>query len=142
MLCELLTFITVEGKRPRAFETMTENRPSCPAETLSLSRAEQWTLHHALLDWLDGDCDVAASSGLDPGPPDAEVRRAFETLDAGGDRYTLAELEAMQSVLATYHHSPTWWEIERPRLERLLHHVSTGIERSRGSCPADDCCTT
>ena len=121
---------------------MTENRPSCPVETLSPSRAEQWTLHHALLDWLDGERDVAASPGRDPGPSDAEVRGAFETLDAGGDRYTLAELEAMQSVLATYHHSPTWWEIERPQLERLLHRVSTVIERSRKGCSADDCCTT
>jgi hypothetical protein len=121
---------------------MTENRPSCPVETLSLSREEQWTLHHVLLDRLGFGRDVTATAatGPDRAPADAAIRRAFETLDAGERSYTLAELEAMQGVVATYHHSPTWWEVERPQLERLLHQVSTRIERSRGSCRAEDCC--
>jgi hypothetical protein len=106
---------------------MTENRPSCPGRTLSLSRAEQWTLHHALLDWLDGGCDSAASTGLDPAPPDTAVRRAFETLDAGERDYTRAQLAAMRDVLAAYHHD-TAWEAERPRLEALLHRVSVALE--------------
>ena len=28
-----------------------------------------------------------------------------------------------------YHHSSTWWEIERPRLEQLLHRATQLIEQ-------------
>lgn len=92
--------------------------------SLSLSRGERWTLHHVLLDRLqrrDGAGD----------PPPAELRRAFETLDGGGTRFTIAELRALRELLAAYHHSTSWWEVERPRIERLLDRVTdaTGSDR-------------
>jgi hypothetical protein len=122
---------------------MSEHDSGGHVETLSLSREEQWTLHHVLLDRLGFGRDTGSPSlGSDLAGDGADVRRAFETLDAGGERdedgYTLAELEAIQCVLAAYHHSPTWWEVERPRLERLLHRVSAAIERGRGSYRTDD----
>jgi hypothetical protein len=101
--------------------------PPLPANPRSLSPtpAEQWTLHHVLLDRLGEDPTVSTE-----GDAPAELRRAFETLDAGERRFTLAQLEAIRDVLATYHHSTTWWVVERPRLESLLSLVTTRIERA------------
>lgn len=104
-----------------------DDPPPSPVETttLSLSRAEQWTLHHVLLDRLDRLDPVEIADDA----ASAELREAFETLDSGGDTFTRGELERMQSVLARYHHRTTWWMVERPRLEGLLHSVSTALER-------------
>lgn len=122
---------------------MSEHDPGDHVETLSLSREERWTLHHVLLDRLGRTSDAdGASTGLDPAAAGSDLRGAFETLDAGECRFTLAELEAIQEVLAAYHHSTTWWEVERRRLEHLLHRVSTAIDRARGPPRADDSCTT
>jgi hypothetical protein len=98
---------------------MSDRPPSTAAPSLSLSREERWTLHHVLLDRLRGGTPDAAT-----GRPPTALRTAFERLDAGDTAFTAAELDAMETVLARYHHSPTW-EVERPRLERLLHCVST-----------------
>lgn len=102
---------------------MPDNRPTPPVESLSLSRAEQWTLHHVLLDALEADRtgDAVAAVPL-------ELRQAFETLDDGGETFTRAQLKAIRAVLSRYHHRTTWWMVERPRLERLLHCVSTALD--------------
>ncbi|WP_227357534.1 hypothetical protein [Haladaptatus salinisoli] len=60
-------------------------------------------------------------------PPPLEVFQSFETLDAGGTQFSIAQLEAIQAVLAKYHHS-IWWEGEELQLERLLHRVTTILE--------------
>lgn len=93
--------------------------------TLSLSAEEQWTLHHILLDHVDAESTVSDSARTDP--PTVEAVRAFEALDAGETEFTIAQLEAVRSILAEYHHSSTWWAVERPRIERLLHRVSEPI---------------
>lgn len=94
--------------------------------TLTLSADERWTLHHVLLDRIHAGATVIDADHDDP-PPVAVVG-AFETLDAGETTFTVAQLEAVREVLATYHHSATWWEVERPRIERLLHRVSAALE--------------
>ena len=66
-------------------------------------------------------------------PPPAEVFRAFETLDAGETSFTIAQLEAIQDVLAEYHHSSTWWEIERPQFEQLLQRTAQLIEQHQAA---------
>lgn len=103
---------------------MTERPTPSPVETtsLSLSHAEQWTLHHVLLDRLDRDGDEATAD-------ERHLRRAFERIDAGETTFTRAQLAAIQAVLARYHHATTWWEVERPRLEGLLRQVTTALER-------------
>ena len=90
---------------------MVERQPSSPVETasLSLSRAEQWTLHQVLLDCLRGE--VTAFDGARR----VDLRRAFETTDGGGDTYTHTQLEAMQAALARAHHTRRW-EVKRPLL--------------------------
>nr|WP_227354817.1 hypothetical protein [Haladaptatus salinisoli] len=64
-------------------------------------------------------------------PPSLEIFHAFERLDAGTTQFTIAQFEAIQEVLAEYHHATTWWEIERSRLEHLLHRVATILEANR-----------
>lgn len=85
-----------------------------------LSAEERWTLHHLLIDRLEAE--ATDTDRVDP--PPVEVFRAFETLDGGGASFTLAQLAAVRSVLSEYHHATTWWEVERPRIEQLLHPVS------------------
>ena len=94
--------------------------------TLSLTPEQHWTLHHVLLDRIDKE-SATVTAGADP--PPVEVFQAFETLESGKARFTLAQLTAIGEVLAEYHHSPTWWEVERPQLEQLLHYVTHHIEQ-------------
>ncbi len=92
--------------------------PTTAKTSLALSRAEQWTLHHVLLDRIERE---AAEPGV---KPPVAVFHAFAALDAGEIAFTQPELETIQSVLAEYHYSTDWWEIERAQLETLLYEVT------------------
>jgi hypothetical protein len=93
--------------------------PTTVKTPLLLSRAEQWTLHHVLLHRIERE---VAESSVEP--PSVAVFRAFAALDAGETAFTDPELEAIQSVVAEYHYSTDWWEIERARLETRLYEVT------------------
>ncbi|WP_436344013.1 DUF7853 family protein [Natronorubrum sp. FCH18a] len=114
---------------------MPENSEHTQSVTLSLPLEEQWTLHHVLLDRIERELTATDPTTVDP--PPVEVFQAFETLDAGHTRFTIAQLDAIQAILAEYHHSPTWWELERPRLEQLLHRVSRAIDGRGPALSAD-----
>lgn len=92
------------------------------ASSLSLSRAEEWTLHGVL------SAQRAGSEGPSEGAT-THLHAAFETLDGGGRRFTRRQLVAIQRELARAHHTRRW-EDERPQLERLLHRVSGALETS------------
>lgn len=102
--------------------------------TLSLPREEQWTLHHVLLDRIEREALAEEPGKIDP--PPIEIFQAFATLEAGETSFTLEQLDAMQTVVAEYHHSPDWGDVERARIERLLHRVTEPIERQRVALPA------
>ena len=104
--------------------------------TLSLPPEEHWTLHHVLLHRIEQE--LTAEDPLKVDPPPVEVFQAFDTLDSGGTRFTVAQLEAIQTVLGEYHHSATWWKIERPRLEQLLHRITELLEQHQARLPADE----
>ncbi|WP_440771373.1 DUF7853 family protein [Natronorubrum sp. DTA28] len=114
---------------------MPEQSAHSQSVTLSLPLEEQWTLHHVLLDRIERELAAADPTTIDP--PPVEVFQAFEALDAGQTRFTMAQLGAIQTILAEYHHSPTWWELERPQLEALLHHVSSAIDGREPTLSAD-----
>ena len=103
--------------------------------TLSLPPEEHWTLHHVLLDRITQESTADDPATVDP--PPIEVFQAFETLDAGDTQFTIDQLEAIQAILADYHHSPTWWEVERSRLERLLHRVAHLVEQHQVDSSAE-----
>lgn len=99
---------------------MTEHTESpVGTSSLSLSRAEEWTLHDVLSDQFAAD----VRSNL-------HHRRAFETLDGGSRHFTRPQLEAMQAALARSHHTRRW-EVDRPQLEGLLHRVSVALEAEK-----------
>ena len=93
--------------------------PTTVKTPLSLSWAEQWTLHHVLLHRIEREAAEPESE-----PPSVVVYRAFVAVDAGTTAFTEPELEAIQSVLAEYHYSTDWWEVERAQLETLLYEVT------------------
>ena len=97
-----------------------------PSAALSLTFEQHWTLHHVLLDRIDEEPTTVTG---DADPPPVEVFQAFETLESGKVRFTLAQFRAIREVLAEYHYSPTWWEVDRPQLEQLLHRVTHHIEQ-------------
>ena len=105
-----------------------------PSATLSLTPEQHWTLHHVLLDRIDPESTAVAA---DAGPPAVEVFHAFETLESGNTRFTLSQLKTIREVLTDYHRSPTWWEVERPQLEQLLHRVTHHIEQLEPSLYAE-----
>lgn len=100
-------------------------RSSPGSITLQLTPEERWTLHHVLLHRIERETAADDATSIDP--PRLAVFRAFETLDGGGSRFTVEELEAIEDLLAEYHHRTTWWEVERPRIERLLHRVANAL---------------
>lgn len=103
--------------------------------SLDLSLEEWWTLHHVLLDRIEDELTSDEPDRVDP--PSMAVYRAFETVDSGETSVSVTELTAIQTVLAEYHHSPTWWEVERPQIEQLLHHVSDRLEPHHPPLPAE-----
>jgi hypothetical protein len=118
--------MTVGDEHRSEGEPMDE--PDATDAPVELSRAEQWTLHHVLLDRL---ADAEADADGREGEPPSELRRAFERLDRGETTFTRAQLEQLQTVLARYHHRSSWWLVERPRLEALLDSVSTALDDER-----------
>lgn len=101
---------------------------------LAPPRDEQWTLHHALLDRLQREADEGVANGSPADDPSiGRLRGAFATLDGGGRRFTVAQLEAIRRLLASYHHRTSWWEVERPRIERLLDRVTDALAADRPS---------
>lgn len=108
--------------------------PHCHSSlTLSLSRAEEWTLHHVLLDRIEQE--ATATEPSEANPPPVEVFTAFETLDVGGTSFTIAQLEAIQAILAEYHHTPTW-EFDRAQIEQLLQRVTEQIDQDQPALPS------
>jgi hypothetical protein len=103
--------------------------------TLSLSPETAWTLHHVLLDRIEQEAAEASPSSVEA--PPIEVFRAFETLDAGETSFTIAQLEAIQTVLMEYHHATSWWELERAGIEHLLQQVTNRLNQQRAPCSAD-----
>ena len=97
--------------------------------TLSLPPEEQWTLHHVLLARIEQEQTARNAASIDP--PPLEVFQAFDRLDTGETCFTTAQLEAVEDVLATYHHATDEWETERPQLEQLLHRVATALTTTR-----------
>jgi hypothetical protein len=102
-----------------------EERPPVSVESLSLTHEEAWTLHDVLHTHLQ-------RTGTGGGEGESEVptgsaREAFERLDDGTRRFEPAHLEAIQRVLARAHHTRRW-EVERPRLEALLHRVAGALD--------------
>ena len=103
--------------------------------TLSLSPETAWTLHHVLLDRIEQEATEASPASVEA--PPIEVFQAFERLDAGKTSFTIAQLEAIQTVLMEYHHATTWWELERAQIEQLLQRVTNCLDQERASCSAD-----
>ena len=97
--------------------------------TLTLPADEQWTLHHVLLDRIEEEITAHEMDLVDP--PLLNLVQAFETLDDGDLQFTVAQLRAIRDVLAEYHHSTTWWEIDRPRIERLLDRITNSLENNQ-----------
>ncbi len=107
----------------------TESRSSqSQSIALYLPLDAHWTLHHVLLHRIDRET-TADDPVVDP--PPLEIFQAFETIDAGRITFSTSQLEAMQGVLAEYHHSTSWWESERSQLERLLHDIATKLDDQR-----------
>lgn len=111
---------------------MSDNSQHPRSVTLSLSLEEQWTLHHVLLDRIEQESTAENLANVDP--PPIEVFQAFETLDAGKTSFTITQLKAIQTILAAYHHPPTWWEIERSQIEQLLHRVTEYLNQYQSAC--------
>lgn len=103
--------------------------------TLSLSPKEHWTLHHVLLDRIEQETTAAEPTGVEP--PSVEVFQAFEMLDTGETNFTLSQLDAIRTVLTEYHHSTTWWELERAQIEHLLHQVTDLLDQHQVRHSAD-----
>jgi hypothetical protein len=88
-----------------------------------------------LLDRIEQEAAEATPASVEA--PPIEVFQAFERLDAGKTSFTIAQLEAIQTVLMEYHHASTWWELERAGIERLLHRVTRCLNQQHAPCSAD-----
>lgn len=93
--------------------------------TLELPSDEQWTLHHILLHRIEREGRTDDATVVDP--PPLEIYQAFDIVDAGESQFSVVQLEAIQDILAEYHHAATW-EIERIQVESILHRIATALE--------------
>lgn len=109
---------------------MTRTTPTRQTAMLDASLAEQWTLHHVLLDRLDRERAENTPAPLSPRL--VEVAHAFETLDAGERRFTTAQLEAIRPLLTDYMFSKRWAD-DRERLKRLQNHIDDLLAQQHSS---------
>lgn len=86
---------------------------------VNLSRAEQWVLHHVMLDVIDSTGDCPSESG-----PDV-ARCVLEKLEEGEFRFTRAELDYVRR--ASRNHAMT---TESAADRNLSSAVSARIEAS------------
>lgn len=64
--------------------------------TIDLSRAEQWVLHHVMLDTIETRNDHAGGGSLDP------AIRVLEKLETGEFAFTRTELECIRRSCRTH----------------------------------------
>jgi hypothetical protein len=108
---------------------MSSRSRSIRSTTLSLSLEDRWTLHHVLLHRIEQE--ATAPNATDVDSPPLEVFQAFDTVNDGTLRFTDAQLEAIQAVLAEYQRATNWWELERAQIETLLERVTTARENDQ-----------
>lgn len=94
---------------------------------LDLSRAEQWVLHHVMLEAVAADGGDEA--GREPGP----ALRVLEKLEAGAFAFTLAELECVRGACGR--HART---TEAAADRNLASAVSARIEPALEERPTDE----
>jgi hypothetical protein len=109
---------------------MTYISPLPHTATLDVSLAEQWTLHHVLLDQLGRECAEDTPAPLSPQL--VEVARAFEALDVGERCFTTTQLEAIRSLLPEYMVSQRWAD-DREQLEKLHDHIGDLLAQQQRS---------
>lgn len=102
--------------------------------TLWLPFEHQWTLHHLLLDRIQGGTEGGRQT---EGPHQVDVYEAFEILDGGDLRFTVDQVEAMQRVLRTSRHSVTSGQGQRDRIDQLLDRLSIPLAKHRSTAQAD-----
>lgn len=100
-----------------------------PTVSLELTRTQEWTLHHVLLDRIEeGDEQSTGTASI----PSLAIYRAFDRLDVGYQRFTMDELEEMQTLLGEYQRSTSWWEAERGEIEEVLQRIAVRIDERSG----------
>lgn len=90
--------------------------PLSRSPALSLAPAELWTLHHVLRDRIEAKGRAADAPTVDPLA--LAIDTAFETLEAGADRFPIAELAAIREVITD------WWAAECDCLEAVLRTIT------------------
>ena len=108
--------------RPTIDRNMSENEFGTGRVTVSLSPEEQWTLHHVLLERIDQES--TADDPTDVDPPSVEVFQAFERLNTGDTTFTIDELEAIRSTLASFDGEANWGKFEHARIDSLQDHIT------------------
>lgn len=105
---------------------MPDNSHETRRVTLPLTREEEWTLHHVLLDQIVQE-SIAEETSCDDTPP-AGVYQAFESLDTGETTFTIDQLRAVHKTLTEYLHTTETENIEYTRIEQIHHHISERLD--------------
>ncbi|AGB38915.1 DUF7853 family protein [Natronococcus occultus] len=101
--------------------------------TLNLSRAQQWVLHHVLLDRLELEANAPAATD----PPSPAVYRAFDKLDHGCVRFTRRERHRLCEAVRQYADAAETPERDRPIAERVLAELRDSLAVPTTAASAD-----
>lgn len=100
---------------------------------LDLSRAQQWVLHHVLLDRIE----LGANAPETVDPPSPAVYRAFDKLDHGSVRFTRRERHRLCEEVRRYAEAAETPDRDRPTAERVLAKFRDSLAVQTAAASAD-----
>lgn len=90
-----------------------------------LSRNEEWTIHHVILDRIEAEWRSEGGN-----PPPITVYRVFDKVEAGTERFKPTELRSLREELASYRESGDVPERDARSVDELLERLDTALSTS------------
>lgn len=87
--------------------------------TLSLSREEQWVVHHVMLDRMELEAQAPAETD----PPPLDVYRIFEKLEGGIHWFSQRECQCLRNELSQYAEEKSTPDRDKPITEQILNQL-------------------
>lgn len=92
--------------------------------SLTLTREEQWVLHHLMLDRMELEIPSTEAD-----PPSVDIYRVFDKLEAGTHWFTSRECRLLREELGRYAEARDTPDRDRPTARRLLDHFGEADPR-------------
>ena len=92
--------------------------------SLTLTREEEWVLHHLMLDRMELE-----ARSTEPDPPSVDIYRIFDKLEGDTHWFTSRECRLLREKLGRYAEARDTPDRDRPTARRLLERLGEADRR-------------